>query len=130
GFSQLLADVISGLIGVFAFFALAFVITLALLFGYTRSLRMTFTAMFVALLPVVWLLGLLPLIGFGIDPMSILVPFLIFSIGVSHAVQMTNAWKQEVAAGLSPEQAAGSAFRKLAIPGSVALLTNALGFMV
>ena len=82
------------------------------------------------LLPVVWLLGLLPLIGFGIDPMSILVPFLIFSIGVSHAVQMTNAWKQEVLAGLPPEQAAESAFRKLAIPGSVALLTNALGFMV
>jgi hypothetical protein len=29
-------------------------------------------------LPVIWLLGILPLIGYGIDPMSILVPFLIF----------------------------------------------------
>lgn len=43
---------------------------------------------------------------------------------------MTNAWKQEVLAGLAPERAAESAFRKLAIPGSVALLTNALGFLV
>jgi uncharacterized protein len=83
GFAQLLADVISGLVGVFVFFAIAFVITLLLLFAYTRSLRMTVTAMIVALLPVIWLIGLLPLIGFGIDPMSILVPFLIFSIGVS-----------------------------------------------
>ena len=56
-------------------------------------------AITVALLPVVWLLGILPLIGYGIDPMSVLVPFLIFSIGVSHAVQMTNAWKQDVLEG-------------------------------
>jgi uncharacterized protein len=130
GFAQLLADVIAGLVGVFAFFALAFVITLVLLFVYTRSLRMTVTAMIVALLPVVWLIGLLPLIGFGIDPMSILVPFLIFSIGVSHAVQMTNAWRLEAAGGASSIEASRTAFRKLFVPGAVALLTNALGFGV
>jgi predicted RND superfamily exporter protein len=79
---------------------------------------------------VVWLLGLLPLIGYGIDPMSILVPFLIFSIGVSHAVQMTNAWKLDVLAGHSAEHASKIAFRNLAIPGTVALLTNALTNMV
>lgn len=130
GFAQLLADVIAGLVGVFLFFAIAFVITLLLLFAYTRSLRMTLTAMIVALLPVVWLIGLLPLIGFGIDPMSILVPFLIFSIGVSHAVQMTNAWRLEAAGGASPVEASRAAFRKLFVPGAVALLTNALGFAV
>ncbi|MCE6983735.1 RND family transporter, partial [Pseudomonas frederiksbergensis] len=80
--------------------------------------------------PVVWLLGLLPLMGLGIDPISILVPFLIFSIGVSHAVQMTNAWKQEVLAGKDSLQAARLAFCKIFIPGSLALLMNALGFAV
>jgi uncharacterized protein len=130
GFAQLLADVIAGLVGVFAFFALAFLITLVLLFAYTRSIRMTVTALIVALLPVVWLIGILPLIGFGVDPMSILVPFLIFSIGVSHAVQMTNAWRLEAAAGASSIEASRAAFRKLFVPGAVALLTNALGFGV
>lgn len=130
GFTRLLGDVIAGLVGVFAFFALAFFITLALLYWYTRSLRVTVTAMVVALLPVLWLIGLLPLIGFGIDPMSILVPFLIFSIGVSHAVQMTNAWRAEVIGGASSIEAARTSFRKLFIPGAVALLTNALGFAV
>lgn len=62
--------------------------------------------------------------------MSILVPFLIFSIGVSHAVQMTNAWKHEVALGRSSKQASENAFRMLAIPGTLALLMNALGFAV
>lgn len=130
GFARLLGDVIMGLLGVFAFFALAFVITLALLFGYTRSLKLTIVAMVVALLPVLWLVGILPMIGFGVDPMSILVPFLIFSIGVSHAVQMTNAWRQEVVAGASAHDASRAAFSKLFIPGAVALLTNALGFAV
>lgn len=130
GFAKLVGDVEAGISGVIGFFALAFLITAALLFAYTRSAKTTVLALFVALLPVVWLLGALPILGLGIDPMSILVPFLIFSIGVSHAVQMTNAWKQALVAGMSSTDAARDAFRKLFVPGTVALLTNALGFMV
>ncbi|WP_060511802.1 RND family transporter [Pseudomonas sp. NBRC 111124] len=130
GFAKLVGDVVEGLGTVLLFFVVAFLITAALLWAYSRSLRLTFVALLVALLPVVWLLGLLPLLGLGIDPMSVLVPFLIFSIGVSHAVQMTNAWKQDVLAGATAPQAAHSAFCKIFIPGSLALLMNALGFAV
>jgi hypothetical protein len=130
GFAKVVGDVIAGLAGVIGFFAIAFAVTAALLYAYSRSLKLTVVALVVALLPVVWLLGLLPLIGFGIDPMSILVPFLIFSIGVSHAVQMTNAWKQAVLRGGDAPAAAREAFAALFIPGAVALLTNALGFAV
>ena len=130
GFAKLVGDVVEGLNTVIGFFVIAFVITGLLLWLYSRSWRLTLVALVVALLPVVWLLGLLPLLGLGIDPMSILVPFLIFSIGVSHAVQMTNAWKQDVLAGSSAVQAAHSAFCKIFIPGSLALLMNALGFGV
>lgn len=130
GFAKVLGDVMDGLTTVISFFGLAFIITAVLLWLYSRSVNLTLLALLVALLPVIWLLGLLAAMGFGIDPMSILVPFLVFSIGVSHAVQMTNAWKQDVRAGMSAELAAESAFRKLAIPGTLALLTNALGFMV
>ena len=130
GFAKVLGDVMDGLTTVISFFGLAFIITAVLLWLYSRSVNLTVLALLVALLPVIWLLGLLAGLGFGIDPMSILVPFLVFSIGVSHAVQMTNAWKQDVRAGMTSELAAESAFRKLAIPGTLALLTNALGFMV
>ena len=85
-----MGDVIDGLYMVMGFFVIAFAITALMLWFYSRSLVQTVVALLVALVPVVWLLGVLPLIGMGIDPMSILVPFLIFSIGVSHAVQMTN----------------------------------------
>ena len=130
GFAKLLGDVIYGLLGVFAFFGLAFAITVLLLYLYTRSIKITITALVVAMLPVLWLIGLLPLIGLGIDPMSILVPFLIFSIGVSHAVQMTSAWRMEVGNGADSVEAAKLSFVKLFIPGAIALLTEALGFGV
>lgn len=130
GFAKAVGDITAGAIGVLAFFALAFVITAALLFLYTGSLPITAIALACALMPVVWLLGLLPLLGYGIDPMSILVPFLVFSIGVSHAVQMTNVWKHETLIGRDGSTAARNAFLKLFIPGTVALITNALGFLV
>jgi predicted RND superfamily exporter protein len=130
GFAKVVGDVMEGLVIVIGFFVIAFVITALLLWLYSRARSLTVLALSVAMLPVIWLLGLLPLAGYGIDPMSILVPFLIFSIGVSHAVQMTNAWKYEVHSGENGITAASNAFRRLAVPGTVALLTNALGFMV
>ncbi len=130
GFSKLTGDVVDGLIDVMWFFLIAFVITTILLWLYTRSVKLTIVSLIVAMLPVVWLIGLLRLMGMGIDPMSILVPFLIFSIGVSHAVQMTNAWKQDVMVGKTSMQASHSAFCKIFVPGALALLMNALGFGV
>jgi len=130
GFAKAIGDIADGARGVIGFFVVAFVITAVLLFWYSGSLQLTVVALVCALVPVVWLLGLLPILGYGIDPLSILVPFLIFSIGVSHAVQMTNAWKLEVVHGANGLTAARNSFRKLFVPGAMALLANALGFLV
>lgn len=130
GFVKAVGDIADGARGVMAFFGIAFLVTALLFYFYSDSLRLTALGLVCAMVPVVWLLGLLPLLGYGIDPLSILVPFLIFAIGVSHAVQMTNAWKLEVVRGRDAQTAARNAFLKLFIPGAVALLTNALGFIV
>lgn len=74
GFSKLVGDVVDGLVAVIGFFVIAFFITAALLWIYCRSFKLSVVALLVALLPVIWLLGLLPVLGLGIDPMSILVP--------------------------------------------------------
>lgn len=130
GFAKAIGDIAQGAAGVLVFFVVAFFITALLLLWYSGSAKITALALLCATVPVVWLLGILPLIGFGIDPLSILVPFLIFSIGVSHAVQMTNAWKLEVVDGHTSLEAARAAFAKLFVPGAMALLANAVGFMV
>ena len=130
GFAKAIGDIRDGARGVILFFGLAFVITLALMLWFVKDVKLTLVALIVAMMPVLWLLGTLPILGFGIDPLSILVPFLIFSIGVSHAVQMTKTWEREVVSGADSLAAAKRAFAKLFIPGTLALLTNVLGFAV
>jgi hypothetical protein len=130
GFAKAVGDIRDGARGVVMFFAIAFVITLALMLYFVKDVKLTLVALTVAMMPVLWLLGTLPLIGFGIDPLSILVPYLIFSIGVSHAVQMTKAWEHEVLDGADSLTAAKNSFAKIFIPGTLALLTNVLGFAV
>jgi predicted RND superfamily exporter protein len=130
GFAKAMGDIAQGAAGVLMFFGVAFVITAILLYWYSGSLVITALALICAIVPVIWLLGLLPIFGLGLDPMSILVPFLIFSIAVSHAVQMTNAWKLETLHGADGVTASTRSFQKLFIPGAIALLANALGFMV
>jgi predicted RND superfamily exporter protein len=130
GFAKAMGDIADGAAGVLVFFGVAFVVTAVLLYWYSGSLVLTSLALICAIVPVIWLLGLLPVFGLGLDPMSILVPFLIFSIAVSHAVQMTNAWKLETLHGADGVTASTHSFEKLFIPGATALLANAFGFMV
>src|SRR5512139_796131 len=130
GFAKAMGDIAQGAAGVLVFFGVAFVVTAILLYWYSSSLVLTSLALICAIVPVIWLLGLLPVFGLGLDPMSILVPFLIFSIAVSHAVQMTNAWKLETLHGADGVTASTHSFEKLFIPGATALLANAFGFMV
>ncbi|HSS28446.1 MAG TPA: RND family transporter, partial [Usitatibacter sp.] len=80
GFAKAVGDIRDGARGVIAFFGVAFLITLVLMLWFVKDVKLTLVALVVAMMPVLWLLGTLPLLGFGIDPLSILVPFLIFSI--------------------------------------------------
>jgi predicted RND superfamily exporter protein len=130
GFAKAIGDIADGAVGVLVFFGLAFVITALLLRWYSGSAMLTSWALICAVVPVIWLLGLLPIFHLTLDPMSILVPFLIFSIAVSHAVQMTNAWKLETLRGADGVTASRISFQKLFVPGAIALLANALGFLV
>ncbi len=51
-------------------------------------------------------------------PYSVLVPFLIFAIGVSHAAQKMNGIMQDIARGTHKLIAARYTFRRLFIAGS------------
>lgn len=129
GFAKMIGDIADGAAGVVAFFGLAFVITMALVFAFTRSVRLTLLPLLCSIVAVVWDLGLLTVLGFGLDPMTILVPFLVFAIGVSHGVQMVNAVSAELARGSDAPAAARTAFRRLLVPGSIALVTDTIGFL-
>lgn len=129
GFAKVIGDISDGAENVIFFFAVAFVITGILVLFYSQSLKLTAFTLGCAFVAVVWQLGVLNALGFGLDPYSILVPFLIFAIGVSHGVQMMRAYRAEAFSGKSSIDAARAAFRQLIVPGGVALLTDTLGFV-
>jgi len=129
GFAKVVGNVAAGARGVVAFFGVALLITAVLVRFYARSWRLAMPLLLCSVAAVVWQLGLLPLLGFGIDPMSLLVPFLVLAIGVSHGVQMVTAFREAVLRGAAPEAGAREAFRRLLVPGSLALVTDVAGFL-
>ncbi|BDX06409.1 efflux RND transporter permease subunit [Planctobacterium marinum] len=129
GFAKMIGDVANGAKDVVMFFTIAIAITAVMVYFFSKSIMLTFLPLLCSVIAVVWQLGLLTVIGFGLDPMSILVPFLVFAIGVSHGVQMINAVGKEVAHGATAKVASQNAFRKLLIPGGVALISDTVGFM-
>jgi hypothetical protein len=130
GFAKVVGDLIDGLRQVLMFFALAIGICTAVLFWYTRCARSTSLVVACSLVAVVWLMGLLPTLGYELDPYSILVPFLVFAIGMSHGAQKMNGIMQDIGRGTHRLVAARYTFRRLFLAGVTALLADAVGFAV
>lgn len=130
GFAKVAGDLIDGLREITAFFGAAIVITTLVLFGYTRCLRSTLLVVACSMVAVVWQLGLLPSLGFELDPYSVLVPFLVFAIGMSHGAQKMNGIMQDIGRGMDRLVAARFTFRRLFLAGLTALLCDAVGFAV
>jgi predicted RND superfamily exporter protein len=130
GFAKLVGDLIDGLMQVMTYFGLAALIAAIVIFLYTRCVRSTLLVILCSVVAVVWQLGLVATLGFELDPYSILVPFLVFAIGVSHGVQKMNGIMQDVGRGTHRLVAARYTFRRLFLAGLTALLADAVGFAV
>jgi predicted RND superfamily exporter protein len=130
GFAKVVGDLIDGLQSILLFFALALAITTIVLYSYTRCMRSTALVVVCSLVAVLWQMGLLPLLGYELDPYSVLVPFLVFAIGMSHGAQKMNGIMQDIGRGLSRQVAARYTFRRLFMAGMTALLCDAVGFAV
>ena len=130
GFAKVVGDLIDGMRQMQLFFAATLVICGIVLFWYTRCIRSTLLVLLCSIIAVVWLLGLLPTLGFDLDPYSILVPFLVFAIGLSHGAQKMNGIMQDIGRGADKLVAARFTFRRLFLTGLMALVADAVGFAV
>lgn len=129
GFAKKVGDLIDGLLMVVMFFGIALVITWVLLYWFTWCIRSTIAVLITTLVAVVWQLGLMHAVGFGLDPYSMLVPFLIFAIGISHGVQKINGIALQSSDADNALTAARRTFRQLFLPGMIAILADAVGFI-
>jgi predicted RND superfamily exporter protein len=130
GFAELIAELLAGMQQVLMYFGAAAAIATVVIYAYTRCLRSTALVVACSLVAVLWQLGLVAAAGFSLDPFSILVPFLVFAIGVSHGAQKMNGIMQDVGRGTHRLVAARYTFRRLFLAGLTALLADAVGFAV
>jgi len=129
GFAKQIGDIADGAKGVLEYCAVALLLTALAVYWYCKSVRLTLLPVACSLTSLVWQFGTLRLLGYGLDPLAVLVPFLVFAIGVSHGVQQINFIVREIAHGRSTEQAARASFTGLLIPGTLALVTAFVSFV-
>jgi predicted RND superfamily exporter protein len=129
GFAMVMGDIADGAGAVVMFAVITLALTLLAVRSYCQSWRVAFIPVLCSAVAVIWQLGALVLLRYGIDPIGLLVPFLIFAIGVSHGVQKISAVSDAAFAGLGSMEAARRTFRQLLAPAVVALLADLVGFV-
>lgn len=129
GFAKVVGDVADGALSVITFAIVTVALTLLFVWIYIQSLRIALVPVISSLVAMVWMLGLLVILGYGVDPLGILVPFIIFAIGTSHGVQKISAVSDSAMSGCDSNDAARRTFRLLFLPAIVALLANLVGFI-
>jgi uncharacterized protein len=130
GFAKIVGDLMDGLLQVLTYFLFAAAIAALVIFLYTRCVRSTVLVIACSLIAVIWQLGLVATFGYELDPYSVLVPFLVFAIGVSHGSQKMNGIMQDIGRGTHRLVAARYTFRRLFMAGLTALMADAVGFAV
>jgi uncharacterized protein len=129
GFAKVVSDIARGALAVAIFAVVTVLLTALFVWIYIQSLKVALVPVVCSIVAVTWQLGLLVLLGYGVDPLGILVPFIIFAIGVSHGVQKISAVADAALDGADGKEAARRVFRLLFIPAIVALLADLVGFV-
>ncbi|MFT5718948.1 MAG: putative RND superfamily exporter protein [Oleiphilaceae bacterium] len=128
GFAKKIGDLIEGMSAIALFFLIAILITTALLYIYSRCAISTFATVICSIIAVFWQMGFMYSMGYGLDPYSVLIPFIVFATAISHGVQYINGMTHEVGIGKSNLDAAMNTFRHHYIPALLALVSDAIGF--
>jgi predicted RND superfamily exporter protein len=113
---------------IFVFATLFVWIVLYLYFHDWRgALRPTITGILAA----IWGLGFIDLIGFALDPLSLVIPFFITARAVSHSVQMHDRYYEEYRRNdFNKHEAIVASFAELFVPTLSGIITDALGVLV
>jgi len=101
-----------------------------LLYLYFRDWRGSLRPTISGGLAAVWGLGFIRLIGFSLDPLTLIVPFFITARAVSHSVQMHDRYYEELGRGRTQHEAIIEAFTGLFVPTLSGILTDAFGVLV
>lgn len=97
-----------------------------LLFLIARTWRGTLLPLLAGFSSAAWALGVARLLGFNLDPLVIVIAFLITARAISHSVQLVSRFDEELAAGATTTRAAAKAsMLQLFKPGMLGVIADA-----
>lgn len=112
-------------------FLLTMAILLALLVAYFR------TRGYGILLPLIgvmisatWGLGIVSLLGYNLDPLTLVIPFLITARAMSHGIQLVERYYLEAHEAVDNHDAARRTFETLFRPGTLGIVSDAVGLLL
>jgi len=105
-------------------------VMLLLFLFYFRSLRGMLIPIIAALVGGVWGMGFMALLGYNLDPLVLVFPFLIAARTAGHAVQVIKRYIEECAERNDNKEACKRAIQYLFRPGFTGMVTDAAGIML
>ncbi len=129
GFAMAMGFVNDALPKILGLFLLATLVVFLILWRCFRRIKLAVLPLTSGALAVLWSLGIARLAGMKLDPMTTIVPFLVFAIGASHGIQMIKRYLEECSIHSDSYNAALYSLAGLLLPGSVALSTDVIGFL-
>ncbi len=79
------------------------------------------------LISTIWGLGIISLLGYNLDPLGLVIPFLIAARAMSHGVQLVERYYAEVRERGDGQLAARATFDSLFRPGTLGIASDAIG---
>lgn len=100
------------------------------LFVTVRTFRGVFLPLLSGAISGAWALGAAALFGINFDPLIIVIAFLVSARVISHAVQLSTAFDDEIARGLNAIEASKASMLALFRPGMLGVATDTAAVMV
>ncbi|MCB0760896.1 MAG: RND family transporter [Flavobacteriales bacterium] len=111
------------------FISLSFVLIVIFLIIAFRSTWGVIVPVTVVLLSVLWILGIMKLLGVDIDLMLTVLPTILFVVGMSDVVHILSKYFEELRQGHSKIAAIKTAFREVGLATFLTSVTTAIGFL-
>jgi uncharacterized protein len=105
-------------------------IMLCLLIIYFRRLYGIILPIIGIVLTSIWGVGILSLLGYNLDPLMMVIPFLISARAMSHGIQIVERYYLELEECENSERAARKTFESLFRPGTLGVISDAIGLLL
>ena len=98
-----------------------------MLYMYYRSIRAVFLPILAASMSAAWGIGFMAMLGFNLDPLILVLPFLISLMTARHSMQCISRYFEEVIKFKDVKKASVSTIENMFLPGLTSIITDALG---